>query len=402
MKSYYFSIFILLLISITFGETDYPKQREEVLALGKLSKIPTKFKALGFNSAPGIEAIYYEGLPYQGQPTRVFAYLGYPEIKTSQTLPAMVLVHGGGGTAFIEWVKEWTKRGYIAISIATEGQLDVKEKGAKWWKQHDWAGPKRHGIFGDHEKPLKDQWMYHAVADVVLANNLLRADSKVNPHQIGLMGISWGGIITSTVMGIDTRFSHVIPTYGCGQLHVIDNQYGKALGKQDSYQKVWNPMLRMQRATMPALWLSWTGDTHFPLDVQSQNYVKAPGKRMISYIPNMRHGHSVAWRPEESYAFTESIVNNQHTWAEQKELVLDQQHFNMKFKCLKKVDKAILYSTSDLGHTAKRKWVEHNLDFNQVTKIVTLNGTLPENTTAWFVNLTCGKLTVSSDLQDLR
>jgi hypothetical protein len=116
----------------------------------------------------------------------------------------------------------------------------------------------------------------------------------------------------------------------------------------------------------------------------------------------MRHGHSVAWRPEESYAFTESIVNNQHTWAEQKELVLDQQHFNMKFKCLKKVDKAILYSTSDLGHTAKRKWVEHNLDFNQVTKIVTLNGTLPENTTAWFVNLTCGKLTVSSDLQDLR
>ena len=35
----------------------------------------------------------------------------------------MVLVHGGGGTAFAEWVKAWTSRGYAAIAMDTCGQI---------------------------------------------------------------------------------------------------------------------------------------------------------------------------------------------------------------------------------------------------------------------------------------
>ena len=47
------------------------------------------------------------------------------------------------------------------------------------------------------------------------------------------MGISWGGVITSTVIGIDDRFAFAIPTYGCGDLAEVPNQYGKSLGNHD-------------------------------------------------------------------------------------------------------------------------------------------------------------------------
>src|SRR5215472_18001055 len=49
-----------------------------------------------------VTSLYYEGEPYRGKPTRVFAYLARPE-KAQGRLPAMVLVHGGGGTAFPGW-----------------------------------------------------------------------------------------------------------------------------------------------------------------------------------------------------------------------------------------------------------------------------------------------------------
>jgi cephalosporin-C deacetylase-like acetyl esterase len=47
-------------------------------------------------------------------------------------VPGMVLVHGGGGTAFKEWVQKWNAQGFAAISIAVEGQTDVeREEGRK-------------------------------------------------------------------------------------------------------------------------------------------------------------------------------------------------------------------------------------------------------------------------------
>jgi hypothetical protein len=67
-----------------------------------------------------VTALYYEGEPYRGQPTRVFAYLARPEKKEGK-LAAMVLVHGGGGTAFREWAELWARRGYVALAMDLAG-----------------------------------------------------------------------------------------------------------------------------------------------------------------------------------------------------------------------------------------------------------------------------------------
>src|SRR5206468_7943210 len=73
-----------------------------------------------------IKAFFYDGLAYQGHATRVFAYVGIPPGANSKSkVPGMVLVHGGGGTAFPEWVRIWNERGYAAIAMDLEGHAPV-------------------------------------------------------------------------------------------------------------------------------------------------------------------------------------------------------------------------------------------------------------------------------------
>lgn len=61
---------------------------------------------------------------YKGEESYAFGYLGYPEkFSENKTYPAVLLVHGGGGTAYYQWVKEWNDRGYVAFAIDTEGHI---------------------------------------------------------------------------------------------------------------------------------------------------------------------------------------------------------------------------------------------------------------------------------------
>ena len=270
---------------------DFSAQRQLVENLARLTDAPTMHEADGFPEAGGIKAVYFDTLNWKGQPTKAFAWLGVPK-NSSGKAPGIVLVHGGGGSAFQPWVRQWNDRGFAAISIAVEGQTSERTAAnPKAWKRHESGGPARVGIYGDSSEPIADQWMYHAVADTVLANSLLRSLPGVDPEKIGIMGVSWGGVITSTVIGIDTRFAFGIATYGCGGLSKAGNQYGRALGNNLLYQQVWDPLLRLDRAKLPVLWFSWPQDQHFPLDCQAASYRKAPGPKMVALVPNMGHGH---------------------------------------------------------------------------------------------------------------
>jgi cephalosporin-C deacetylase-like acetyl esterase len=82
---------------------------------------PPRVDADPEHSMEGVEAVFFEGVPWKGKPTRIFAYYGIPTTQPSEQVPAMVLVHGGGGSAFITWVKLWVSRGYAAIAMDTCG-----------------------------------------------------------------------------------------------------------------------------------------------------------------------------------------------------------------------------------------------------------------------------------------
>lgn len=380
--------------------------REQVLGLAELKSAPKIYESPDARGLDGVRPIYFEGLPWRGKKTRVFALLGLPNKPSGQSdaarVPGVVLVHGGGGTAFLPWVKKWNDKGFAAISIAVEGQTDRRDQEGKKWARHQWGGPERQGIYGDSDLPLKEQWMYHSVADTILAHSLLRSLPQVDSEKVGVVGISWGGVIASTVIGIDQRFSFAVPTYGCGDLAESANQYGRALGENQVYRKVWDPMVRMDKVSIPVLWLTWPSDLHFPMDSLKNCYDKAKGPHMVAMIPGMNHGHGAGWNPPDSYAFAESIVNSGEPWCVQHGVLLDGadgMSGRLSFDTIKPVSKASLVTTTDLGFTGSRKWVESPAEFIQGKGRAVVTVSLPPETTAWFVNVNHAGSVASSDFQ---
>jgi len=113
------------------------------------------------------QEVYYEGEPFQGKPTRVFAYLGGPEGKGP--FPAMLLVHGGGGQAFANWAQMWAERGYVALAMDTAGNGPGKVRLPD-------GGPDQTDAYKFRpftEADVKDMWTYHAVAAVLRGHSLL-------------------------------------------------------------------------------------------------------------------------------------------------------------------------------------------------------------------------------------
>jgi hypothetical protein len=270
------------------------------------------------------------------------------------------------------------------------------------FKRFPEGGPARVGIFGDSSNPIKDQWMYHAVADATLAAALLRSLPEVDPNKVGIVGCSWGGIITSTVIGIDPRYAFAIPVYGCGGLSVIPNQhagqalYNEALANNEVYKKVWDANLRLDRARMPILWLSWPHEPHFPMDAFNLSRKKAGSKdSLLCLVPGLGHGN-LTGRPEW-FAFADSVLQEGRPWIREKSSKLEGGKMQAIFDSTKPLESASLVSTTDTGHTGGRRWIINPATLSQNEGVWVVDAAVPEGTTACFLNVKTGPLTASSE-----
>jgi dienelactone hydrolase len=250
-----------------------------------------------------LRRLLYESEAYQGKPTRVFAYYAEPE-KIDGKAPAMVLVHGGGGTAFAEWAQLWAKRGYVAIAMDLAGHGEGKKRLPDGGPNQD--DPSR---FGKHE--LHDMWTYHAVAAVIRANSLLRSLPNVDSERIGITGISWGGYLTCIVAGLDDRFKAAVPVYGCGFIHENSTwlpTFGKmAPDWREKWVENFEPSKYVGQAKMPMLFVNGTNDFAYPLDSYQKTY-RLVKNRTLCVTVNMPHGHPQGWAPKEIGLFVDQHV----------------------------------------------------------------------------------------------
>lgn len=269
-----------------------------------------KWSYLERPKAEGVRAITYEGLPYRGESTRVFAWLGLPKVEEGARVPAMVLVHGGGGTAFEEWVRLWVGRGYAAIAMDTCGQLPVGDYGR--WFRDEKGGPPGWGGFDQINHPLQDQWTYHAVADVILAHSLIRTLPGVDAARIGVTGISWGGYLTCLVAGVDARFALAVPVYGCGFYR--DTIFANHLNGMNAeaaarWMSLWDPSVYLGQAELPMLWVNGSNDFAYPMNAMQRSYRLGKGPRTLCVRLRMPHAHGGAGEnPEEIRVFADSLL----------------------------------------------------------------------------------------------
>ncbi|MEI8373392.1 MAG: acetylxylan esterase [Planctomycetota bacterium] len=326
---------------------------------------------------PGMRAFFFEGADYKGKPTWVFAYYSAPKgTPPAGGWPAAVCSHGGGGTAYPDWVKTWNEHGYAAISMDQEGHLPDG-------KAHENAGPARTSWFGDIKFPDKEQWFYQAVADVIRANSLLRSFPEINPNKIGLTGISWGGTIVSSVAGIDSRFAFVVPVYGCGFVQ----DYGGGMTGDDlqNYLTKWDPSIHLPYAKMPMLWMTGFDDPVFPINIFERSACLASGPSARCYRGHMLHGHGAGWKKPELYVFADSVVKGTRPLPGLSRPEMDPKTRMVHTKTTGKLVGASLYYTADGSSRWKGKyWC--NIPCEVRDGEVISRKPLPEGATAYNVN----------------
>ena len=281
----------------------------------------------GANGWEGIRALTYEGAPIGDKKTKVFAYIGFPAgASATGKVPGVVLVHGGGGHAFAEWIRIWNDRGYAAIAMDTTGCYPSVTGQGRAGRESDvltdlwcyglygpfaeegYADAPNNDEMGGYALPVERQWMYHAIAATMGARNILSADERVDAARIGITGISWGGVITSLVMGYDPHYTFAIPIYGSAYLDASLGWMGPLFSQPDTKAN-WSAADRLERVTCPVLWLCWAEDTPFSVNSVSRSYAdtKAAGARFLAKTA-MGHSHECGWTPEESYLFADAAV----------------------------------------------------------------------------------------------
>ena len=240
-----------------------------------------------------VTPIWIEGEPYHGKPTRLFAFYGVPEgANATNKVPAIVLVHGGAGTAYPEWVRLWVRRGYAAISVDTCGQLPVQVDGG--WMASPYGGPRGWGGIEQQGEALRDQWTYHAVAAAMRSHSFLRSLEGVDTRHVGVTGISWGGFLTCIVAAADDRFAYAVPVYGSGFFYECDVLAKNHKGDLLSWGATWDPCVFLPFARIPFLWVDGTNDFAFSLDrvKRSAALLKAPS--FFCTRVRMPHAHGPA------------------------------------------------------------------------------------------------------------
>jgi len=398
-----------LLIAISFGLTgpqltvaadSSSNRRAETLPasapwnLDELSNSP-EFE---WDEGKEIRSLFYKGETYKGKPTRVFAYYATPgslagDPSLDKDLPGIVLVHGGGGTAFAKWARLWASRGYAAIAM----DLGIRGPAKQKFLTDGGPSPKDRQKFAAGE-PTTEFWSYHAVADVIRAHSLIRSFKEVDKTITAITGVSWGGYLTCIVAGLDNRFKAAVPVYGCGFLHknsiwrkTLDSMTPKDRAR---WVRLWDTSMYVGSATMPMLFVNGGTDFAYPPDSHAQTYALVTSPKKLHFIPHMRHGH-IFHTPKAIEVFIDHYLKGGKPLPTIGSLRVGKEKVTAPVNTKTKLLKAELHYTVDKlpGSASSRKWLRKPATMSQDSIVSDLP---PADATVWFLTVTDERNTLVS------
>jgi len=358
-----------------------------------------------------VHSLQYAGEVFQGKPTEVFAFYASPatlgEAKPGGKFPGVVLIHGGGGTAFAEWAWLWAKRGYAAIAMDLSGSKPIDPV-------YDAAGvpvlnqatkpdtrtrlPNGGPNHGHPEKfdsiggDVSDDWPFHAAASVIRAHSLLRSFAEVDAERTAVTGISWGGYTTCLVASLDDRFKAAVPVYGCGFLFEGESVQKPAIDKlgdrRDEWVKAYDPSRVLPRCHVPILFVNGTNDVHYPLDSYQKSFAAVPGMKQMRIEVNMRHGHPPGWAPQETGLFIDSFCRGGELLPIPGKPATEGATIRLPFTSAVPLKSAALHYTTDTGLRSKRMW---KTIAAEIADGVVTTPEPPADANTWFIALTDGR-----------
>ncbi len=286
---------------------------DEIRFPNKLWSVPIFERAAQYDRQDhGAQAYFLQSVDYDGAPTYVFAFVGIPDTATKDSpVPGVVLVHGGGGTAFSDWVKMWNDKGYAAIAIDTEGRVPTASASLSSASNVSFESIKHHGPsntdYSDCAKPANEQFLYHAIAGTIVANSFLASFEQVDSRKIGLTGISWGGVIATNAAAYDDRFAFAAPVYGAVAMTGTEGIFGTLYNTYPRCSYLWDNVEMLRNCRTPILFVNRDGDPFFKVTATEKCAMTAINGRMI-LIPNLYHSHLHGASVQEIFTFADSVL----------------------------------------------------------------------------------------------
>ena len=371
-----------------------------------------------------VHSLTYAGEMFKGSPTEVFAFYASPitlgEAKAGAKFPGVVLIHGGGGTAFAEWVYLWAKRGYAAIAMDLSGSrppdpvFDEKTKApvghqsdSKLRTRLPSGGP----MHGHPEKfdcvltpDTSDDWPFHAAASVMRAHTLLRSFAEVDAEHTAVTGISWGGYTTCLVASLDDRFKAAVPVYGCGFLHEGESVQKPSIDKLDPerralWVKEYDPGSLLPRCRVPILFVNGTNDVHYVLDSYMKSFNVVPGEKQMRIQINMPHGHPPGWAPQEIGLFIDSKCSGGKPLPVPGKSEIKGDQIIVTCQSATALKAANLNYTTETGLRSKRKWTTVPA---AITGATIAAPKPPAEANTWFITITDERDAMVSTVVELK
>lgn len=125
--------------------------------------------------------------------------------------PGILVLHGSGGNAEEEKAMAWAQRGYIAVAPDMPGLYSPLTHGDLPMSKGYADG--RYTMQPDTTKSV----IFDGMLAAMKALDLLRAQPDVDTTNIGVVGVSWGGTMTTMVCGLaGDKVKAGFAIYGCG------------------------------------------------------------------------------------------------------------------------------------------------------------------------------------------
>ncbi|MCQ2395729.1 MAG: alpha/beta fold hydrolase, partial [Kiritimatiellae bacterium] len=224
---------------------------------------------------PGMRAMLVEGLGPDGTNAEFFAYFAKPEgAMPKGGFPGLLLVHGGGGTAFPTYVAEFVKDGFAVLALDWYNQRPAPALTNV--PPRECTTPRIPLAGGKRQNHVAN------VANMVLAHSLLRSFPEVDASRTVYVGLSWGSWYGSCVTAVDNRFKGACMIYLCDR-----HPNAKADPANSTFVK--GPFHKSMK--VPSWWIVWPRDSNGLPSTMQDGWEACPCEAGRTIVHNLGHSH---------------------------------------------------------------------------------------------------------------
>jgi tRNA (mo5U34)-methyltransferase len=230
---------------------------------------------------------------YRGAEVFMHGWLCQPvrpkdEVSTTDTqIPPLLVIPGGRGVTERElpiWLSQTCRVMALGVDWIGTGKSS----------QVPGLDPWANAIRFDGED-YRESFQYRNLRALLRATNFLLSQPLADRDRLMAMGGSWGGFYSWLLAGLDQRFKHIFPTFGCGFLDTEARQVWESdfasmdRGKAETWLRAFDPGRRAHLIRASVFYQQATNDKFYSLLAAMKTYHRVRMPKSLLLVHNQDH-----------------------------------------------------------------------------------------------------------------